>query len=167
MKQRWFPAAVVLGCAIAGTALPTSTAIAVDVPVSGAAPLPPVTPGGELGPGVPKFDVLPGLKVSVAIDTPQNSRFLEFDNFKNLYVSSPLAGKISTYKLQPDGTYKIVAAVVTRKPTVHGMYFFDGWLWFTTSGGIFKGKVREDATALDDLTAVIPDDGTLPKGGGH
>jgi glucose/arabinose dehydrogenase len=145
---------------------------AADVPVSGAPPMPDITPGGQVGPGVPQFDVAPGLKVTVAIDAPSTarndgSRFLEFDSFNNLYVSFPISGRICTYKLQPDGSYKFVAAVVTGKRTVHGMCFFDGWLWYTTSGGIFKGKAREDGTALDEMADVIPDDGTLPKGGGH
>jgi glucose/arabinose dehydrogenase len=157
----------ICACLMAGGQWMGSTVRAADVPVSGAAPMPPITPGGEAGPGVPQFDVMPGLKVTVAISAPQNSRFMEFDSFNNLYVSSPNAGRITTYKLQSDGTYKKIAAIVTDKPTVHGMCIFDGWLWYTTSGGIFKGKVREDGTALDDMATVIPEGGTLPSGGGH
>ena len=138
-----------------------------DVPVSGAAPLPAIVAGGECGPDVPAFAVAKGFKVTVAIGAPQDSRFMETDQFGNLYISSPTSGKLTTYKIQPDGSYKLVAVVVSKKPTLHGLCFFDGWMWFTTSGGIFKGKTREDATALDDLTTVIADDGTLPKGGGH
>jgi glucose/arabinose dehydrogenase len=167
MKNRFVRLAAGLLWASAIAQLNSSQIYGADVPVSGAAPLPAITPGGDRGPGVPDFDVIPGLKVSIAIDAPSNSRFLEFDNFKHLYISSPNAGKISTYEVQPDGTYKLIAAIVTHKPTIHGMYFFDGWLWYTTSGGIFKGKVREDGSGLDEMTDVIPDDGTLPKGGGH
>ena len=127
-------------CALGVVLAATLPASASDIPVSGAAPMPAITPGGERGPDVPQFDVAPGLKVDVAIATPQNSRFLEFDNFKNLYISSPNAGKISTYKLQPDGTYKLIAAVVEGKPTVHGMCFFDGWLLVHNLGRDLQGQ---------------------------
>ncbi len=105
--------------------------------------------------------------MTVAIDAPAESRFMEFDSFGHLYISAPGRGRITTYELQPDHTYKKLADVVTGKRTVHGMCMFDGWLWFTTSGAIFKGKVRSDGTALDDVAAVIPADGSLPSGGAH
>jgi glucose/arabinose dehydrogenase len=172
MHQRWAVVTIACLCVMTVAPVAVSTTRAADVPVSGAPPMPAIDSGGQRGPDVPQFDVAPGLKVTVAIDVPSaarndGSRFLEFDNFNNLYISFPVSGKICTYKLQPDGSYKMIAAIVSGKRTVHGMYFFKGWLWYTTSGGIFKGKVREDGTALDEMSDVIPDDGTLPKGGGH
>jgi glucose/arabinose dehydrogenase len=144
----------------------STAAFAADIPVSGAPPLGPVAPGGTVGPNVPAFEVANGFTVTSAIDKMPESRFMEYDNFGNLYVSAPRHGTITTYQHQPDGTYKMIADVVTGRSTVHGMCFHDGWLWFTTSGGISKGKPRQDGTALDELTVVIPDD-TLPHGGAH
>ena len=147
-------------------ALSAATAMAADIPHSSAPPIAPLSTAGDNGPGVPGFFDKPGYKVTLAIDSIPEARFLQFDNFGNLYVSAPRRGTITSYKLQPDGTYKRIAVVVSRKPTVQGMEFVDGWLWFCITDGVFKGKVRQDGSALDDVTAVIPK-GSVPGGGAH
>ncbi len=156
-----------LACSMAVALGVGRIARAEDVPVSGAPPLPEVIPGGECGPGVPQFTVGKGYRVTIAIDAPPESRFMEFDNYGHLYVSAPKHGTITVYELQPNRTYKEIAVAVKDKPTIHCMDFFDGWLWYTTSGAIFKGKVRADGMGLDEMTTVIPDDKTLPSGGSH
>lgn len=144
-------------------------------PVSGAAPLPPVEAGGEVAAGVPAFTVAKGYKVAIAIDAPGESRFMEYDSFGTLYISSPNAGVITSYKRQADGTYQKIGTVVEHKKRVHGMEFVPdttagasgGWLWYTTSGGVFKGKVRADGSGLDETVAILPENGKQPSGGGH
>ncbi len=139
---------------------------AAPVPVSAAPPIPSVTTDGERGPGVPAFKVAPGFKVTVAVASPREARFMQFDNFGTLYVSAPRQGAITSYRLQPDGAYTKVADVVTGMSTVHCMHFHDGWLWFTITDGVFKGKVRPDGSGLDQVTTILPK-GSLPGGGGH
>ena len=46
------------------------------------------------------------------------------------------------------------------------MEFVDGWLWYTSSHGIYKGKVTQDGSKLTDMTDVLPE-GSVPGGGGH
>ena len=136
------------------------------IPRSSAPPITPLTTDGELGPGVPAFKVAPGYKVTLAVAKPSEARFMQFDNFGNLYVSGPRRGNITTYKKQPDGSYTKNAVVVQDMPTVHGMEFVDGWLWFCVTDGVFKGKVRADGSGLDEVTTVLPQ-GSIPGGGGH
>jgi glucose/arabinose dehydrogenase len=121
---------------------------------------------GQRGPGVPEFIVRTGYKVTVALDRLQNARFMEFDGHGTLYVSQPNNGAITSFRTKQDGTLEQIGRVVTGSPTVHGMCFYKGWLWYTTSGTVCKGKVREDGSGLDEVTTVIPD-GAVPKGGAH
>jgi len=140
--------------------------------VSAAQPLPPMDPTGEIGPGVPPFKVQAGYRVDAVTSEYRQTevRFLQFDNFGTLYVSSHKYGTITSFKKQPDGTYKRVAVVVKVNPRkisgLHNMEFVDGWLWYTTSHGIFKAKPVEDGTRLTDTTVILPE-GSVPGGGGH
>jgi glucose/arabinose dehydrogenase len=149
--------------------LMAATGLAQNTPP--AEPLDPLLPAsaakGTRGEGVPAFAVRSGYKVTLAAGSVANARFMEFDNQGILYLSQPDAGRITSYKYNNDGTVTKIADVVTGKRTVHGMHFFNGWLWFTTSGSIHKGKVRPDGSGLDELTDVIKDNGTLPSGGAH
>jgi glucose/arabinose dehydrogenase len=155
---------------VAVASLGLASANAADVPHSSAPPLTPVVPGGTTGPGVPAFKVAAGYKVDVVVPTLREARFLQFDNFGTLYVSSPGRGSITSFKLQPDGTYTRIADVVKVDPRrvsgIHGMEFVDGWLWYTSSHGVYKGKVVQDGSKLTDMTDVLPE-GSIPGGGGH
>jgi glucose/arabinose dehydrogenase len=159
---------LLIAAAIASLGL--AQANAADIPHSSAPPVDPIVPGGICGRDVPAFKVAPGYKVDVVVPTISESRFLQFDNFGTLYVSSPRHGTITSFKLQPDGSYTKIADVVKVDPRrisgLHGMEFADGWLWFTTSHGVSKGKVVEDGSKLDDVTVVLPE-GSIPGGGGH
>lgn len=143
-----------------------------DVPKSAAPPLPAMTETGTVGSHVPAFRVQAGFTVTAASDemAQGQTRFLQFDNFGTLYVSAPKFGTITSFKLQPDGTYKKIADVVTVNPKkvtgLHNMEFVDGWLWYTTSHGVFKGKVVADGSKLDEITTILPE-GSVPGGGGH
>jgi glucose/arabinose dehydrogenase len=162
MKSRW---SQTLATGFISAAVFATPALA-QVPVSGAPPIAAITTEGDRGPGVPDFKIAPGFQVTVAIADLRLARFLQFDNFGTLYVSAPNPGTITSYKLQPDGAYRKIAVVVEGKPTQHGLEFVDGWLWFTTTSGVYKGKVRPDGSGLDDLITVLPE-GSIPGGGGH
>jgi glucose/arabinose dehydrogenase len=162
MSQRWKYFAVFT---VATAALGAGRLLAAT-PVSSAPPIAAITTEGQRGDGVPAFKIKPGFKVTVAIAIPPEARFMQFDSFGTLYLSAPRHGTITTYKLRPDGTYQKIADVVKGKSTVHGMEFVDGWLWFTTSTAVYKGKVRPGGSGLDEVTTLIPD-GSVPSGGGH
>jgi glucose/arabinose dehydrogenase len=143
-----------------------AVATAVPIPKSSAPPIQSLTTDGERGPGVPDFKIAPGFKVTLAVDRPSEARFMQFDSFGNLYISGPRRGTITSYKLQPDGTYQRIAVVVKGLSTVQGMEFADGWLWYCITDGVFKARVRPDGSALDGTVAVLAK-GTIPGGGGH
>ncbi|MGN6367517.1 MAG: PQQ-dependent sugar dehydrogenase [Phycisphaerae bacterium] len=140
--------------------------------VSSAKRIPPMETTGERGPGVPEFKIQAGYRVEAVTDEYRRTevRFLQFDDFGTLYVSSHKYGTITSFKKQPDGTYKKVAVVVKVDPRkisgLHNMEFVDGWLWYTTSHGIYKAKPVEDGSKLTDTTVILPE-GSVPGGGGH
>lgn len=113
---------------------------------------------------VPNFWVRPGYKVTIAAEQP-GTRFLEFDDKGTLFISRPNPGEIRAFvDKDKDGLYETSTAFVTGKPTVHGMAFEGGWLWYSQSGEVHKARdTNNDGIADEDIT-VIKD---LPNGGGH
>jgi glucose/arabinose dehydrogenase len=116
-----------------------------------------------LGPGVPAFTVRPGYHIDLVADGLDEVRFLEFGDKDTLYVSQPRAGSIITLR-QSGGTWKKVAAFTTGKPTVHGMHWHEGWLWFTQSGVVWKARDTNGDGKADEEIKITDD---LPSGGGH
>lgn len=115
---------------------------------------------GEVGPGCPPIWVRPGWRVDLVGTDLGEARFLAFDDKGLLYLSHPRKGVIETLKW--DGSkYAKLAEFVTGHPSVHGMQFVDGWLWFTESGAIFKARCDGTGVAKDVQTVL----GNLPKGG--
>jgi len=113
------------------------------------------------GPGVPNFWVRPGYRVELAAEHIGETRFMVIDPYGTLYVSQPTAGTISM--LRKDGeTYREVGKFVTGMPSVHGMQVKDGWLWFTTSGGVHKAQISNPPKAAQDVEDVLTG---LPSGG--
>jgi glucose/arabinose dehydrogenase len=122
---------------------------------------------GERGPNVPAFWVRGGYRVTLAAEKLPQSRFMEFGDNGALYVSHPGPGSITTlFDKDNDGVYETSANYITNKKTIHGMCFKDGWLWFSQSGAIHKGKDSNGDGVADEVVTVIPED-SLPRLGGH
>jgi glucose/arabinose dehydrogenase len=124
-------------------------------------------PQGVRGPGVPPFYVRAGFTVTVAAADLGETRSLAFDDHGTLYLCQPGSGSILALRDdQRSGTYRTVGAFVGGKPTVHGLCFRAGWLWFAQSGAIHKARTRPDGGAAEEVVTVVPE-GQLPSGGGH
>ncbi len=119
--------------------------------------------GGETGPGVPPFKVRPGYRVDLVAENIGEVRFIELGEKGTLYVSEPREGKIITLR-EKDGKWTKIADFTTDKPTAHGMHYYDGWLWFTQSGTVWKARDTDGNGKADEEIKVA--DG-LPSGGGH
>ncbi|MBS1719378.1 MAG: PQQ-dependent sugar dehydrogenase [Armatimonadetes bacterium] len=122
-------------------------------------------PTGEVGAGVPKFWVRPGYRVDLAGDKISGARFLEVDDKGIVYVSRPNQGDILTFRYE-NGKLKPLGTFISGKSSVHGMQFADGWLWYTTTGAIYKSRDKNgDGKSDEDVTVIA--EGNLPRGGGH
>ncbi len=123
--------------------------------------------GGELGPDMPQFRVRPGYKVSIASVQMEETRFMEFDDKGNLYVSSPKKGTITTLRdTDGDGVYEIAAEFVSGMPQVHGLHFYNGWLWFAQSLAVHRGRDTNGDGIADEVVTILPE-GSIPGGAGH
>jgi glucose/arabinose dehydrogenase len=137
--------------------------------VAPAAEPPPTTApvAGTVGPDVPGFWVRPGYKVTIATDRLPQARSVELGgpDGRTLFVTEPDRGRILCLR-DPDetGKYKTTTTFVSNVPTVHGLQWFDGWLWFTQSGSVHRARIGDDGKATD-VTDI--DTGPLPEGGGH
>jgi len=120
---------------------------------------------GLRGEGVPAFWVRPGYRVDLVAEGIENPRFMEFDDRGTLYLSRPQKGDILTLRKRGE-RYEVVNTFVSGYPTVHGMHFADGWLWFTQTGAIHRARDRNGDGKADEVVTVIPE-GSLPRGGGH
>jgi glucose/arabinose dehydrogenase len=113
----------------------------------------------------PAVWVREGYALSVAVANLDKPRFMAFGPDRTLYVSLPDAGEIKACRDEDgDGYYERVATFVKGHPTVQGMFWHEGWLWFTESGAIFKGRDTNGDGTADEQQTVIPR-GQLPSGG--
>ncbi len=113
----------------------------------------------------PQVWVREGLRLSVAVADIEKARFMAFGPDGALFVSLPDAGQIKACRDENnDGFYERATTFVKGHPTVHGLFWYEGWLWFTESGAIFKARDTTGDGVADDQQPVIPE-GQLPKGG--
>ncbi len=117
---------------------------------------------GKLGAGVPNFSVRDGYSVTVAAKDLGETRFIEPGAPGILYVSQPNSKTISTLQKQADGTYKKIGDFTQNKGSVHGMHYQNGWLWFTQSGAVWKGRDQNGDGVADEEVNVLSG---LPEGG--
>lgn len=117
-------------------------------------------------PDPPPFRVRPGYAVTVAAHELPNARFMEFDDKGTLYLSNP-GGEIMTLRDDDnDGYYETRGSFVRNMQSVHGLCWHNGWMWFTTSGIVWKARDLNNDGAHDELIQVTRD-GALPQGGNH
>jgi glucose/arabinose dehydrogenase len=115
---------------------------------------------------LPAFTLRPGYTLTVAAAGLPAARFLEFDDHGTLYVSNP-AGDITTLRDEDtDGYFESSGVFLRNMRSVHGMCYAGGWLWFTTSGVVWKARDIDHDGAHDEMVQVT-ETGALPQGGGH
>ncbi|MGE5295836.1 MAG: PQQ-dependent sugar dehydrogenase [Solirubrobacterales bacterium] len=112
----------------------------------------------------PQIRVRDGFSLSVTAEV-KGARFMEFDPNGTLFVSQPESRQISACRDRDgDGYYETAAVFVKDHPTVQGLFWFDGWLWFTESGAIFRARDTTGDGIADEQQTIIPE-GQLPHGG--
>jgi len=112
----------------------------------------------------PQVRVREGFSLSVAAEV-RGARFMAFDPNGTLFVSQPQSRQIASCRDHDgDGYYETVAVFVKDHPTVQGLFWFEGWLWFTESGAIFKARDTTGDGVADEQQTIIPE-GQLPQGG--
>lgn len=113
-----------------------------------------------------------GCRLSVAVSTIKGPRFLCFAPDGTLFVSVPEGGSTTAEPnlgsiracrdKDGDGVYETVTTWVKGYPSVHGMFWHDGWLWFTESGAVHRGRDTNGDGVADEVVDILTG---LPKGG--
>ncbi len=108
-----------------------------------------------------------GYRVTTLVRDLRGCRFMEFapagaDGSATLYVSR-MTGSIEAFRYA-DGALTPLGTFVSGKPSVHGLCFRDGWLWFSTSDAIYKARNPDKDGKAQEVVAVISG---LPGRGGH
>ncbi|MBK7405483.1 MAG: PQQ-dependent sugar dehydrogenase [Phycisphaerales bacterium] len=115
--------------------------------------------------GVPDFTVRQGYAVEVAVPDLPGARFLQLDERGHLYISRPRQKDIiAMADTDGDGQFEQLGTFVSGRELVHGMQFFDGWLYFASNGQIERGRDTDGDGKADEVEKVLSD---LPSGGGH
>lgn len=115
--------------------------------------------------GPEDFHVRSGYRVTTAVESLEGARFLAVDDRGTLYVSRPRSGDIVAFTdRNADGVYERLGTFVEDRRLVHGLQFKDGWLWFSTSGGVSKARDLNGDGRADEVEDVLIG---LPSGGGH
>ncbi len=117
-------------------------------------------------PAVPEgIKVREGFELSVAREGLQNARFMALAETGTLYVSQPRQKSIVALRdADNDGYYENMETFVDDYAQVHGMQWHDGWLWFTTSTSIHRGRDTNGDGRADEVHIVVEG---LPGGRGH
>jgi glucose/arabinose dehydrogenase len=148
-----FLAMAIVGCADSSTA---NAGTRPQGPAPTAASFP-----TNVGAGAPAFWVRPGFKVELVAENFGEARFIEFGPDGTLYVAQPNKGVIKALRPK-DGKYAVVGEFVTGYRSVHGLCYNDGWLWFTTSGGVYRARDKHGDGRADE---IVPLAENLPSGG--
>lgn len=113
----------------------------------------------------PAIGVRNGFSLSIAQANIDRARFMAFAPDGTLFVSQPDSAQIQACRDEDgDGYYEKTTVFVKDHPTVQGMCWHEGWLWFTESGAIFRSRDTSGDGVADEQQTVIPN-GQLPKGG--
>ena len=122
---------------------------------------------GRPGDEIASFTVRKGYQVTVAVESLPGARFMEFDDKGTLFVSRPSRGDIIAFRDEDgDGKFERREIFLSGRPSVHGLCFANGALWFSTSGAIGNAKDTDGDLKADAIVDVIPE-GKLPRGGAH
>ena len=113
------------------------------------------------------FDVRRGYEVTPAAWQIKGPRMMAFGEDGTLFVSVPRPGEILALRdTDGDGVYDARSTFAREIPSVHAMSWHKGWLYFATTGAVFKTRDVDGNGAGDERLDVIAP-GNLPQGGVH
>ena len=115
----------------------------------------------------PGIWVRPGFELSVAVNSDQRTRHMCVGPDGTLYYTTTPDKIIMAAKDKDnDGYYETLTQFHVSDNGTSSVFWYDGWLWYTESGAIYKLRDNNNDGIADEKVAVIPD-GSLPSGGGH
>ncbi len=108
-----------------------------------------------------------GYRLTIAEDTIKLPRFMEVGPNGVLYVSVPTESRIYACRDKDgDGYYETKTVFAEPGPSTHGLFWRDGWLWWSQSSEIGRSRDK-DGDGKADETVLVLKRPPLTEGGGH
>jgi glucose/arabinose dehydrogenase len=115
----------------------------------------------------PEIWVRPGYELSIAVSSELRPRHMALGPDGTLYYTTmPDKIVMAAKDKDNDGYYETLTKFHTSENSVSGVYWYDGYLWYTESGAIYKLKDNNNDGIADERVTIIPVD-SLPSGGAH
>ena len=115
----------------------------------------------------PGIWVRPGYQLTVAVNSDLRARHMALGPDGTLYyTTTPDKVIIAAKDKDGDGYYETLTHFYESENTVYGVFWYDGYLWYTENGAVYKLKDKNNDGVADERETVLPVGG-LPSGGGH
>ena len=115
----------------------------------------------------PEIWVRPGYELSVALNSDLRPRHMALGPDGTLYyTTTPDKIIIAARDKDNDGYYETTTEFHKSDNTVYYVFWYDGYLWYSEKGAIYKLKDKDNDGIADEKVTVFPE-GSLPSGGGH
>lgn len=112
--------------------------------------------------------VRPGYELIAADETIEKPRFMQVSPDGVLYVSVPSENSVKAcVDADKDGKYEKITNYIEGYETVHGLEWYDGWLWFTQTNAIYKSKDTNKDGKADEIVKVLDESQVPSDGKGH
>lgn len=113
------------------------------------------------------IQVRDGYSLSVAVEKLPGARFMALAPDNTLYVSIPGPGQIMACRdTNKDGSYETITTFIDKHKMAHGLFWHDGWLWFSQSQAILRARDTDGDGTADEIIQILGPD-VLPGGSGH
>ena len=111
--------------------------------------------------------VRPGYELTIAVSSDLRARHMALGPDGTLYYTTTPDNVIMAAKdKNNDGYYETLTRFYTSENTVYSVAWYDGYLWYTENGAIYKLRDKDNDGVADERATVMPP-GSLPSGGGH
>jgi len=115
----------------------------------------------------PGIWVRPGYELTIAVSSELRARHMTIGPDGTLYYTTTPDKVIMAAKdKNNDGYYETLTRFYVSENPVYSVFWYDGCLWYTESGAIYKLKDKNNDGIADERDTVLAP-GTLPSGGGH
>ncbi len=115
----------------------------------------------------PGIWVRPGYKLTVAVKSDLSCRHMALGPDGTLYyTTNPHKVIMAAKDKNHDGYYETLTVFYKSENGVSDVAWYDGYLWYTESGAVYKLKDKNHDGIADERDTVLAP-GTLPKNGAH
>lgn len=115
----------------------------------------------------PEIWVRAGYELSIVVDSDERVRHMCFGPDGTLYfTTTPQSIIMAAKDKDNDGYFETLTQFHVSDKGVYTVLWYEGWLWYSESGAVYKLQDKDNDGVADEKLNVIAD-GILPSGGSH